>query len=780
MDHPTHPGTIVHVRDERWRVAHVDTHARCAVLTLDGLDNTNAQRRLRVIAPFDRPKRARTRARLCADRAAVLQSALATIVHHRPACGLWTPAAASIELLPYQLEPALAVLSGATRILLADDVGLGKTVQAALVVAELRARGWIDRVLIACPPPLRPTWASELARFGITSEIVDAASLVDITARLPPGINPWASRGCAITSLDFLKRPEILSALAEVPIDVLIVDEAHHLTPGTDRGAAIKELAARCPWCIFVSATPHSGDVDAYEFLCRLGDHGDRLGIFRRTRADAGIARRRRVHLARVHARGADVECASAVESYVREMWNGRGAADATVRMVATVIARRAASTPLALERTLTRRLHLLGTDPDIMQPLLPWEDTDDGDDSGAPSLLSLPGLASLSAEAQVLERLIGLARACESGPKIARLLRMLRRIHEPVIVFTEYRDSVDAVIAALPPSIRAGCVTGALTANARLEAIERFNASQLDLLVATDCAGEGLNLHHRCRLIVDLELPWNPLRLEQRIGRVDRLGQRRHVHAVRVCLEGSVEARVLACLKARQQRASSVLPQPVNDMVMAAAVFDGVSLPSGAPLSMSAPIDSNAPIEAGRLERQRAVRAPVGDRVLVTRPQRPYGQALMAIYRISHLTGQGAAVAAQAAAVRIDVRPMPRSLWNAVIHQAAGSPAVIEHVERHARELRVLIKQQRRPLCLGLQSRIEAIRRHIQHHRRTVRVQRSLFDRREEAAADRAATVAAQLDRALAHRLAVVTSPIPADGTMIQPIAIWQVRPGR
>ena len=96
-----------------------------------------------------------------------------------------------------QLEPALAVLRGATRVLLADAVGLGKTIQAALIVAELSARGWADRVVIACPPALRTVWVSELSRFGIGGEVVDLAALIDVSATLPPGINPWAAFKCA-------------------------------------------------------------------------------------------------------------------------------------------------------------------------------------------------------------------------------------------------------------------------------------------------------------------------------------------------------------------------------------------------------------------------------------------------------------------------------------------------------------------------------------------------------------------------------------------------------
>ena len=148
--------------------------------------------------------------------AAVLRTALGAIANARPAIGLWTAAEASIDLLPYQLEPALAVLRGATRLLLADAVGLGKTIQAGLILAELRERGWAERALVLCPAGLRATWAAELQqRFHIDCAVLDQSAIAESVAALPPGINPWSSHATIVASIDFVKRPEVLAALAE-------------------------------------------------------------------------------------------------------------------------------------------------------------------------------------------------------------------------------------------------------------------------------------------------------------------------------------------------------------------------------------------------------------------------------------------------------------------------------------------------------------------------------------------------------------------------------------
>src|SRR5688500_4006786 len=242
------PGSVVHVRGEDWRLVCVDAYDRCRVLTLDG---GAGRQPLRIIEPFDRPRVRRIKRRR-RRRRTVLSTALNTIANARPALGLWTAADAVIDLLPYQLEPALAVLRGATRLLLADAVGLGKTIEAGLILSELRARGWAERALILCPAGLRATWASELQqRFNVACALFDQPAIAETTAALPPGVNPWSGHATIVTSIDLAKRDEVRAALDDIPFDVLIADEAHHLTPGTDRGDIVSRIASRTPWCVY-------------------------------------------------------------------------------------------------------------------------------------------------------------------------------------------------------------------------------------------------------------------------------------------------------------------------------------------------------------------------------------------------------------------------------------------------------------------------------------------------------------------------------------------------
>ena len=776
------PGAIVDLRGERWRLARVDTYERCSVLTLDGRDAGNANSRLRVIEPFDRPTPAASGRMVRRGRGAALRAALGAIANARPAVGLWTAAAASIDLLPYQLEPALAVLGGATRLLLADAVGLGKTIQAGLILAELRERGWADRALVVCPAGLRATWANELEhRFQIACQVLDQSAIAESVAALPPGINPWSSHTTVIASIDFIKRPEVLAALAEAPLDVLIADEAHHLTPGTDRGSAVARLASRTPWCVLVSATPHSGDVAAFNYLRDLGSHREPIAIFRRTRRDAGLSTARRERVVRVQSTDAEADLLGAVERYVRDIWRGHGSRDRAVQLVAMTIARRAASSALALERTLTRRLSLLGVSSAPMQAALPWEDDDDRDGTGDTELLSKPGLANEDEERLRIRELLTLVRRSDAGSKVRWLVRALARIKEPAIVFTEYRDTVEAALAALPAAMRAGSISGASTSDSRREAVESFNRGKLDVLVATDAAGEGLNLHHRCRLVIDLELPWNPLRLEQRIGRVDRLGQERRVHAIRLFHPQTIEERVLECLRLRQRRAG--LPQDHDtawsESDVAHAVLDEAVPPAdGIPVipSSAVPAVTN---ELHRLMRQRTHgrldRARFEGARWAPPPHRRSSQ-LVALQTATCTTAFGTVVAQDAYAHVVEARaPQHGRRWRDVVvgavpYRVAGA------LRSQAPDLLGAVARDLQPFRSRVAARIAAIRTHIAAQR-TREIQQSLFDRRAEDAAAHAGAAASRLDMALARTQASIASPVTLEGIAVRLVAVWPLR---
>ena len=145
----------------------------------------------------------------------------------------------------------------------------------------------------------------------------------------------------------------------------------------------------------------------------------------------------------------------------------------------------------------------------------------------------------------------------------------------EPIIVFTEYRDTLDALESAIGDLRKTTTLHGGQTPQERRNAVDAFTSGAADLLLATDAGAEGLNLQSRCRLVVNLELPWNPTRLEQRIGRVDRIGQTRTVHAINLFAEGTAESTVLAGLLRRLERIHA------SEIEIAASVINSAPLPA-------------------------------------------------------------------------------------------------------------------------------------------------------------------------------------------------------
>jgi hypothetical protein len=402
----------------------------------------------------------------------------------------------------------------------------------------------------------------------------------------------------------------VLRAFDALLWDVAIFDEAHALTGASDRAAAAAALASRARRVLLLTATPHSGDDDAYRRLCGIGRlENEPLIVFRRSRADAGISSVRRTRMLRVRPSHLEAAMHAALLAYARRVWDGRSGAIAGARLAMAVLMRRAWSSAASLARSVERRLALLGAAAGSVEQLaLPFLEQDGEDDEPA-AVLAAPGLADAAEEQKTLEHLLALAqRAAGAESKVAALVRLVRRVREPVLVFTEYRDTLAHVAARLPA--RAVSLHGGMTALQRLHAAHAFTRGAAPVLLATDAASEGLNLHQRCRLVVTLELPWTPLRLEQRVGRVDRIGQSKRVHAVHLVARGTGEESIVGRLAAREARARATVEQ------IAEAVLLGTSYAAAEPAEVTASAPSNgvvridlrteARLEAERLERAR------------------------------------------------------------------------------------------------------------------------------------------------------------------------------
>ena len=543
---------------------------------------------------------------------------------------------ATLTLIPFQLEPALALIRGdGCRFLIADAVGLGKTVEAGLMIAETLQRRADASAIVVCPAGLREQWCGELRlRFGLEPVVFDACGLASASARLPATVNPWAVQPLVVTSVDLIKRPEVLRALEPLTWDIVVFDEAHNLTGRSDRAAAAALLGRRARVLVMLTATPHSGDGQAFERLCSLGrlTDGEPLVTFRRTQADAGMARRARALLLRVRPTEAEAAMHAALLALARRIWRASVGPRPGARLVASLLARRGCSSAGSLAQSVARRLASLpaSESPFTGQPTLPFDPPDAGDEEPE-ALLGVPGMADSHDERRRLERLLQLARdAAGAESKVRALRRLLSRTDEPIIVFTEYRDTLRHLAEALS-GVETVQLHGGLTARERAEALRQFNDGQARALLATDAGSEGLNLHHRCRLVINLELPWTPRRLEQRAGRVDRLAQTRRVHIVHLVARGTSEEQVLARLVSRigrLQGAMSLLTRLPDEPRIAASVLGGHPLPDPCGSDAALPEDvvaidirRIAQEEAARIQAARGLRSPVGRGDTAERP---------------------------------------------------------------------------------------------------------------------------------------------------------------
>jgi superfamily II DNA or RNA helicase len=625
-------GDRITVRGERWVVQEATAFADVTLLSLAGAEGDARDRHCRLLAPFDRPVLiSRTPVIRAVTRRQWMHHLHSQIAGMHTFGQLRAPQAAEMDILPFQLEPALAMVRGhASRFLLADEVGLGKTIQAGLMLAELRVRGWCEHALIVVPAGLRQQWADELhRRFQLQAVVMDAASLASLTDSLPFDVNPWAVEPVTITSIDFLKQPEVLRGVASLVWDALIVDEAHHATIASLRYDAVNALAQRARHVVLLTATPHGGDDRAYRALCAIGAGEDdgKIVLFRRTREMAGMARARRAHLLPVRATRETTDMHRLLADYVARLWDvARQPGRRDVQLAAMVLAKRAFSSAHSLVISLERRLAGLKGEIDVpSQSALPFGIEDDLSDE-APMPLA-PAFARAGEERALVQRIIHSARSAFGHEgKMHALTRIVRRVREPLIIFTEYRDTLDAIRNAIGGLREVVMLHGGQTAQERRQALQIFTSGTADVLLATDAGSEGLNLQGCCRVVINLELPWSPIRLEQRIGRVDRIGQRRTVHAINLLAAGTAERTVLASLLHRIDRIR------LSEIDIAASVIS-----QSKPATHPAPVETCAAvIDVSAAAHAETARIAQARRVLVRSGRRPEHVVPVVVHRSS------------------------------------------------------------------------------------------------------------------------------------------------
>ncbi|MEO7272555.1 MAG: helicase-related protein [Vicinamibacterales bacterium] len=785
---PWQIGEDVRVRGRRWTLRDVAAWPACTELRL----SAPRQSSVSLLAPFDRPT---TAARTSGTRRVhprrlvhVLRRAGAGAT---PFGGSTTAAGAAVRLLAHQLEPMLAMIRhGVARLLIADAVGLGKTIQAGLILLELAAREVGLRALVLVPAGLRAQWRQELEeRFALEVQDADASWLRRAAADRPSDVNPWSLPGIYLTSIDFAKRPEVLRSLEDTAWDLVVLDEAHAVTSTSDRRRAAHALACRSRRVLLLTATPDTGDPSAFTSLCSIGALDPReppIVIFRRTRDVVFSSAPRRSVLLRVRPTPAEQRMHDLLDRYTSRVWTEASSrSDAAAKLATVVLRKRALSSAASLAVSAARRLQLLSglQDPPEQQLVLPLGDEDPLADTVTDQGLAAPGLTDVRQERRWLASIVEAARLAARGEsKSTRLVRLLARLAEPVIVFTEYRDTLDRLERLVRATgRRVETMHGGMERTERERVHRAFNQGG-SVLLATDAASEGLNLHHACRIVIHYELPWRPARIEQRVGRIDRLGQTKRVHEIALVAAGTAERLVLAPLLARVARAratggssagflESLTDAAVLELVMGAElrVPDAVSPVAGA---RTLDLREEARAEVGRLEQTRTYlarsppREPAASRspTVVAHLRSSSAQlrrGVAAVFAISLTDDEGRAVHREVIALQLDLAMMPgpgrgafRS-WAETVRRWSLDPDHALH-ERVTQRVDAAEAHTRTHLAgedQELAHREEALRR-TQPSAAAQMVQAGLFDRRALAASARATAVWGALLEAVDTRL--------------------------
>jgi superfamily II DNA or RNA helicase len=535
---------------------------------------------------------------------------------------LLAPIQSSVVPLPHQLHALNKAMSGERiRYLLADEVGLGKTIEAGLILRELKLRGMVQRVLVVAPKSLVRQWQAEMRlHFGESFRLIEPAELAALrsfVSSAAPGDrsgtgerddNLWLMHDQVICSIDSVKplegrrgwslerlaayNRERFEDLVAASWDLVIVDESHRLGGSTEQVARYKlgsALAEAAPYLLLLSATPHQGKTDHFLRLIQLLDREafpdegsitrDRVRPFvirteKREAIDAEGQPLFKPRMTRLQAvtwqarHAAQQRLYEAVTGYVRHGYNQAMAAQQRhIGFLMILMQRLVTSSTAAIRATLEKRLEALNA-PSPQASLSLFEDETDpeqwaeldgqsqADMAVQTAVETLDGLAREKCE---VEMLLDLARETEAAGTDAKAEALLELIYglqqaesDPtikVLVFTEFVPTQRMLADYLEGrGFTVALLNGSMDLDARTQAQLSFS-QDAQILISTDAGGEGLNLQF-CHVVVNFDMPWNPMRIEQRIGRVDRIGQQHVVRATNFVLEETVEYRVRQVLE--------------------------------------------------------------------------------------------------------------------------------------------------------------------------------------------------------------------------------------
>ena len=523
---------------------------------------------------------------------------------------LQAPFRGGVQMEEYQLAPVIrATNMPRVRLLLADDVGLGKTIEAGLVTQELIHSHRASRVLIVCPAHLKIKWVDEMAeKFGLEFKIIDRDSVLTMRKEYGPSINPWASFPRLVTSIDYLKtehprrlfdeytRRRLEESPNNRPWDLLILDEAHNAAPSgkkqyvrdSERTSLLRSISEQFEHKMFLTATPHNGYRESFTGLLEILDNlrfsrGTDLDkaqlsavTIRRLKQDIsnpdGTLRfPKRVILPRnesedsqlyVKLEGDEQRLFNLLRTYTESrLASVDKRSERPLQFILTLLKKRALSSPLALRESLIVHTTNAGIKDELgigeslfnsfeQKESEDWSDDDEKEDN----LEAATGTASKlinelsDDEKQLLRDMFDIVNrqvshfSIQEDSKAAALISWINNNlrdndewnGERVIIFTEYKHTLNYLERVLEKHgflDATRIIVGGMNDSERQKINDEFQApnSETDVrvLLATDAASEGADFQKHCRNLIHYEIPWNPIRLEQRNGRVDRHGQK-------------------------------------------------------------------------------------------------------------------------------------------------------------------------------------------------------------------------------------------------------------
>ncbi len=510
------------------------------------------------------------------------------------------------RLLPHQIEATYLVANALRpRFILADEVGLGKTIEAGLIIKELMFRKGYRKVIVSVPAPLAVQWQQEMrAKFNEDFELLNRKNFYDFAAN-------WGKHPRIITSIDFIKNPRYAEDILKNRWDIAVFDEAHRLrrdySKVTKAYDFAEQMSDRCEALLLLSATPFRGKLEELYYLIRLVDP-HLLGPYHsflqeyvmnmdvdpqseqrklndlRSKVSKILLRRRKVEVGgftKRHARTVRFELSpeerafyDETTEYVRREYNlALRQKNRAVSFIMIVFQKLLDSSTYALLRALEKRKTrleqklfgpaakaVLGADKseaqlrdffalnEIEDSEDPAEELDRLDDEDEQART----LKDLRKEIMTLGFLIKLGRAVKTDRKLIKMMDTMERLkkegHPKFLIFTQFRTTQDYIAEALREKYKVTVFHGSLSLMAKEEAVQEFR-EESEVLIATEAGGEGRNLQF-ANILINYDLPWSPLKIEQRIGRLHRFGQTKDVYIINFATKDTVAERILEILE--------------------------------------------------------------------------------------------------------------------------------------------------------------------------------------------------------------------------------------